>query len=110
MKKILLPFLLFALVFVGGHTVFAQAADGSVQPGGTCTGDADCYDANGQSYGCNGGICTVNGDAPANGTVQPGGACTNDTSCADVNGQSYGCYSGQCTLNGDTPAGASTPF
>jgi hypothetical protein len=101
---------------IGGCTVSSQNtvtsksnADGTVPPGGQCTNDNNCEDANGQSYGCSGGVCAVDGDTnTADGTVPPGGQCSTDNNCEDVGDQPYGCFKDVCTADGDATASGGT--
>jgi hypothetical protein len=81
MKKILFTFLLFVLIFLGGHTALAQTAQGSVQPGGKCSADVDCQDVGGQNYGCITGICTLD---TATATGNPDTSATAAGSGADA--------------------------
>ncbi len=70
MKKILLPFLLFALIFVGGHTAFAQAAACPTGSDKECPGNQICnVDTKQCVVGLRGGLNSI------------GDACISDNDC-----------------------------
>ncbi len=94
-KFFLFSFLFFTALFSAfsyAHAQTPNTADGTVQPGGSCTTDTNCADINGITYSCQpegNGNCTYDPSATPN-VVQ----CALDNTIAD---QCSDCPSHECS-------------